>query len=278
MLEVLPPTHNSEESLSVCRNNNDSFDGSCLTTKQLSKIAKIINPSYIETNRFKIKKYIDEQLHLTNKPEYLILGLKIMNKLSSSEQQIIKQSYKPFGPIDYTWLSNFDILDIFSRYEIDHKDFKFLDATYNDFLYYPSSNIYQDCKFLDIYKDKQKFGMVINQDCHNLGGSHWVALYFDRNGNIYYYDSVGRPPKKNVKDFIQLLQKYFKDKGINAVIKINNIEHQFGNSECGIYSTVFLIRLIEGEENVDDIFNMVVKDDTIHKFRRFLFNEEIKTE
>lgn len=274
MTDNLPATHNSNENLSVCRNNNDSFDGSCLSTKNLIKIAKLIDSNYNDTNRFKTKQFIDDKLKLTNKPEYLILGLKIMNKLSYSDQQIIKQSFKPFGPVDYTWLSNFDILDIFSRYQIDYPEFKFLDATYNDFLYYPVNNIYQHCAFFDKYNDKQKFGMIINQDCHNLGGSHWVALYFDKKGNIYYYDSVGRPPKKNVKDFIQVLENYFNNKHIKTNVKINNIEHQYGNSECGIYSTVFLIRIIEGEENVDDIFNLVVKDDTIHKFRNFLFNEE----
>lgn len=275
MTDILPATHNSHENLSVCRNNNDSFNGSCLPTKQLIKIAKLINPNYNETNRSKLKQFIDSELKLTNKPEYLILGLKILNNLSSSDQQLIIQSFKPIGPVDYTWLSNFDIIDIFVRYEIDHPEFKFLGATYNDFLYYPHNNLYQKCKFIEKYKDKEKFGMIINQDCHNSGGSHWVALYFDLKGNIYYYDSVGRPPLQNVKDFIKVLINYFTKNDIKYNYKENKVEHQYGNSECGIYSSVFLIRVIENEENIDDIFNLAVNDETIHKFRRFLFNEEV---
>ena len=132
-----------------------------------------------------------------------------------------------------------------------------------------------DLQFFNFYKDKKRFGMVINHDNHGLGGSHWVGLYFDREGHIYYFDSVGQPPLMEVKEFIKALEDYFKKNNIKSITKINDHDHQHGNSECGVYSTVFWIRVIENNEDIDFIMNTNLNDDIIHKFRHFIFNPKI---
>lgn len=269
--EDLPITHNSKETLSVCRNNNDAIDGSCIPTDILKKIIKRIEPNNNITSRKDMIDIINKKLNLSHKTEYLIVGLKIMNDLSNYDQTRLIHSFKPRGPTDKTWLSNFDINKVFENYELDNPDFKFLDATYNDFLYFPSNNKYKNLKFFKEYPDKNQFGMIINQDTHEKGGSHWVGLYFNRKGDIYYFDSVGYPPKKNVRDFINLLEEYFKNNNIKIYLKINNNCQQQGDSECGVYSTLFLIRVIEGEP-INDIFNNTIPDQIMNMARKFIFN------
>ena len=43
-------------------------------------------------------------------------------------------------------------------------------------------------------------------------------------------------------------------------IRVNNRRHQFKNSECGIYSINFIVKLLEGM-SYDDYINNITKDD-----------------
>ena len=143
-----------------------------------------------------------------------------------------------------------------------------------------------------------KIGMVINLDYHYQGGSHWVALYTDLKKNqIYFFDSFAKKPKKKIKQFINRLTKYLyknnfdSNLNINNVIKklegggtnsqiknlskfdirFNNIQHQFKNSECGVYSINFIIRLAKGE-SFDNITKNITKDDDMNLCREVYFN------
>ena len=42
-------------------------------------------------------------------------------------------------------------------------------------------------------------GIVFNLDPHDKPGSHWVSMYVDlNNGGIYYFDSYGYKPLKEI--------------------------------------------------------------------------------
>lgn len=49
-------------------------------------------------------------------------------------------------------------------------------------------------------------------------------------------------------------------------IRYNSKQHQFGNSECGVYSINFIVRLVGGE-SFDDITNNITKDNKINNCR-----------
>ena len=54
--------------------------------------------------------------------------------------------------------------------------------------------------------------MVINLDPHDKPGSHWVALYFDlKKMEIYYFDSYGIYPPKEVENLMFRLKEQGKD-------------------------------------------------------------------
>jgi hypothetical protein len=148
--------------------------------------------------------------------------------------------------------------------------------------------------------------MVINLDEHDKSGSHWVALYTDLKKNqVYFFDSFGKKPGKKIKKFINKIISYLYYKKYNNNIKIggmlsdikkltdknirtelknqlfnkltgfdiryNTKQHQFGNSECGVYSINFILRLIKGDETFDDITNNITKDDKINECRKEYF-------
>ena len=46
---------------------------------------------------------------------------------------------------------------------------------------------------------------VFNTQKHNKRGLHWVAVYVSKNGNTYYFDSLGKPP--DTVDHINSIQR-----------------------------------------------------------------------
>ena len=56
----------------------------------------------------------------------------------------------------------------------------------------------------------------------------------------------------------------------NFDIRYNHIQHQFKDSECGVYSIHFITRLVSGE-SFDSIIHNVIKDDVMNSFRKNYF-------
>jgi hypothetical protein len=173
------------------------------------------------------------------------------------------------------------------QYEKVYKDFKFLGAIPSDFDELP---IYEttDLEFAELEKTTPILGAIINLDTHNQPGSHWVALYANlKTNSIYYFDSFKKQPQNRVRKFITRLLGYMvtkkqdtkldiKDfldkyeKSDNYDIRYNQVQHQYKNSECGVYSLNFIIRLLEGE-TFDDIVNNITNDDKMNKYRETVF-------
>lgn len=202
------------------------------------------------------------------------------------------------------WLNTFDILKVLSQYEVKYTKFKFLGVHPLDFklraansqCVVPQTNV---CKFnaLDflssVGKDrKNAIGMVINLDTHDKSGSHWVALYAcfnprSKRFGVCYYDSAGQAPLPPVQEFMKELyedsQRLFNEIGMApAVFKrkfkvvYNNVQHQFKNTECGMFSMIFLILCIEDtshKKSFDDLLGSFKKhfDDRIHEHRKMLY-------
>ena len=53
-------------------------------------------------------------------------------------------------------------------------------------------------------------------------------------------------------------------------VRYNKIQHQFKNSECGVYSMNFIIRLLNNE-SFDHIVNNITKDDKMNDCRNAYF-------
>lgn len=181
--------------------------------------------------------------------------------------------FMPKGPkIGHKWLSNYDIMDIMNQYEKIYKDYKFLGAVPRDFDNFDKWN-FSNKDYNNFYVHhikKNRFGVIFNLDLSNQSGSHWTALFFDMiKKQIYYQDSVGKPPKK---EFIVLINNVEKQMGDNVDKVISKTQHQHEDSECGVYSVSFILRLLNGD-SINDIMNNVVYDNQVNKCRAYYFNE-----
>jgi len=295
-----------------CAPSKTFEDGTCLTIESLKIIATAYNKKNIDKKNIDItnsKKNLFKQIQekllkdcLTNK---CLLETNLVQELDNTD--INKNTFRPEGPKSkYGWLSTTDIDDVIDQYHINNKDFLYLGTVPYDFQELNELG-FNDFNFDKVYNEgKSKLGLVINLDESHQKGSHWVSLYTNLDKNqIFFFDSVGKPPRKKIKKFINKIvnfmyqKKYNSKLGIGTIIKIinklddkskkqkytiqlneklkgfdirfNNKQHQFKNSECGVYSINFILRLVKGE-TFDDIINHITIDDEMNKCRHVYFS------
>jgi len=255
---------------------------SCFTIEDLKKLVEYYNKYIDKEGGEKIKIKEDDKLYLLKE-----LTKKLEKKCPSKDnnhhicwikQEFIKDAelkkytFMPNGPQKkFEWLSNFNIDDLMEIYMKFYNNYKYLGSVPIDVDDLEEYGI----KNLDINKlkneGKTKLGIIFNLDEHWKSGSHWVALYIDINkGKIYFFDSYGEKPEKRIKIIINRFFKYFKLNKINVEYKYNHIRKQYKNSECGVYSINFLLRLLKGEI-FESIIYKKLTDDDVHKCRKKYF-------
>ena len=262
-----------------CAPGKNYTDNSCFNIKNLIDISEHFNknfPNY-SFNIKKDKKYLLKNLTSRMKKQFncdnQLCWVKTNFIKSMNDDEILNYTFRPQGPKGkFDWLSTSNIDDVMYQYENIYNDFKFLGAVPNDF---------EDLEYLETYnfdlkkiinKKKNKIGMIINLDPSTKGGSHWVAFYSNLKKNqIFFFDSFAQQPDPRVFKFMKKLYKNMKGNNNLFDIRYNKIRHQFDNSECGVYSMNFIIRLLNGE-TFDEITNNITKDEDMNKCRKKYFN------
>jgi hypothetical protein len=213
--------------------------------------------------------------------------------------------YAPFAPKDWKknpnqWLTNFDILNVMRQYEYTYPQFRFIGPSPIDFDAKPEDDkcvTPEICTF-NLAKErkagKTQFGFVFNLDEHDEPGSHWVSLFVDvPNKFIYFFDSASLVLPPQIDVFIKRVQKQgleLEENPVEFKVYQNKVEHQFGNTECGMYSLFFIITMLTGKiysgvrknkrgvSNVDlkkrmELFTYKkVTDKMIEKYRNVYYN------
>ena len=266
-------------------------NGSCIPLEILVKLANAYNSHCEETNSDNHIKIYDGQelLHPAEYKRYLLFEMnkrfkgnqhdwikhKCTQFLSDGEKDELENNvFRPDGPQGkFEWLSTFDINFALAQYESKYEDFKFLGAVPIDFA--ELENLpFKTLDFDDLYKNgKKRIGVVFNLDEHYKSGSHWVSLFADlEKGQIYYSDSFAIKPESRITNFMTKIEEYLKnERDINEPdIRYNKTQHQRGNSECGVYSINFILRLLKGK-TFDHIKQKRVTDEKVNKCRMIYF-------
>ena len=85
---------------------------------------------------------------------------------------------------------------------------------------------------IPIIKNKPS-ALVINMDPSYMNGSHWIAMFFDKNDSCDYFDSYGKKPSK-------VLEKYMFRFSSKIRTSLKQIQNNF-TSTCGQLCIYFLI-------------------------------------
>lgn len=236
-------------------------------------------PNFETLNPSKYKRYLLKQVNIklsdkcTSQKCWTEQDF-IENMKDKSKEELIKYTFRPEGPEGkFEWLNTINIDEVMKQYEKKYNDFKFLGALPIDFNDLPFLGI-RNLNLNDLIKNnKTKIGVIFNLDRHDESGSHWVALYCDLlKGLIYFYDSYGIPPKKEIRSFMRKLYSVCENtiNLKNIISDHNKIRHQYENSECGVYSINFILRMLNGD-SFEKICNDKTPDNVINKMRNIYF-------
>jgi hypothetical protein len=195
------------------------------------------------------------------------------------KDELLKYTFRPEGPKGkFEWLNTTHLNEVMEQYEKIHPEFKFLGAVPMDFDKLPSLGI-KNLNFKELYdKGVKKLGIIFNLDEHWQSGSHWVAAFANlESGDAYYSDSYGIAPEPPIRALLRRIGKFCENElGIKANAVHNKTRHQYGDSECGMYSLNFVISLLEGKK-FEDLSNNKIPDDNVNKLRPIFFcNVEFK--
>lgn len=220
-------------------------------------------------------------------------------KNSDMAKKIKEYVFAPEQPPEWEknpneWLSNYDLLDVMMQYETTYRDFAFLGPSCIDFdTKLPEKNgkcVEQElCQFSlknYIAKGKHKIGVIFNLDKHDQSGSHWVSLYVDtKNRFIFFFDSAGNPVPNEIKTLCDRIIE--QGLSLSNPIKFKFFqnypkEHQYSNTECGMYSLFFIITFLTGKigpskkKDFKTIINFFkhkrIPDDYVEQYRNVYFN------
>ena len=224
---------------------------------------------------------------------------RICNKESCWIKQLVKDtkmeedlldSFAPESPEEWKknpneWLSSVDIIDVMSQYEKSYKCFEFLGPSPID---YDTHKIYGECVWDElchfnlaeqIKKGKNKIGIIFNTDPHTKPGEHWISLFINiKKKEIFFFDSVGNKAPKQIIKFVNLVKR--QGSKLKNPIYFNfdqnyPVEHQYKNTECGIYSIFFIVHMLEDKIASNYLKTHILKDEYMHNFRKIYFNEEL---
>ena len=277
-----------DEKDKVCAPGNSFLNGSCIPVDLLVEMASSYNRN--NSNKIKLKKNLDT-LNPKKYKKYLVKQFqKRLNNVCKDQKCWIKQNFvsdmkkelkhylkkltfRPSGPNgQFTWLNTLNVNNVMHQYENKYEDFKFYGAVPIDFDDLPELKI-KNIDFRKLQKEEKinRLGFVFNLDESWKSGSHWVALHSDlKKGQVYFFDSYGMRPEKRIRSLMRRMERYIRESGKEPDISYNKIRHQYKNSECGVYSLHFIIKMLEGN-TFKNVTENIIDDDKINECRKVYF-------
>lgn len=221
--------------------------------------------------------------------------------LKQNAQDLYKNLQKRFRPLmPSSWSSNknhllntFDILKVVKQYEDKYKDFDFLGVYPLNFME-EKKDMKQMCVIGTICHfhikkhikngklQKKQFAIVHNMDPHDMPGSHWVSLYInidpdDPRFGFSYYDSYGFSESYQVQKLYNKILEQLVELNMKVIPFYRNTKrNQYKNTECGMFSIMFIILCLENKAPIQDIYqklNQPKADDMVASYRTKLFSK-----
>jgi hypothetical protein len=251
-----------------CSPGESDVNGSCLDSEMIMILAKAMNKMSPGNPKLKIMDLnkSTEDIHgdicqnisrISSCSSEACWGtIKSLSNEMGSHRSKMPGYFRPMMPDswrkDYNkWLSTFEIEDVLNQHKSDDS-FHFYGAVPMDFKKCSVSNL---CSFnlkKHLKAGKTKIGIVFNTDPSTKDGEHWISMYVDlanhNSGNdaIYYFDSYGDKPSKEVAALIKKIKKQGTDIGKNIMYFYNDEPYQKKNSQCGMYAIHFIKQMLEG--------------------------------
>ena len=252
-----------------CSPKKSDIHGTCLDKNMILKIAKSLNKLVKKNNnlrRINLNQSFenihgDICLNIQNiskcNSEACWMKIKsLMEQFDINEDQF-KTNFKPLMPQSWKqnynkWLTTTEIEDCLNQHMEADNNFYFYGAVPIDFKKCSVSNL---CSFnikKHLSQGQSKIGIIFNTDPSTKDGEHWISMYIDlgkHNSNhcgIYYFDSYGKKPCKEINELIHKIKKQGLINNRNIIYFYNDISYQKQNTQCGMYAIHFIKKMLEG--------------------------------
>tara|TARA_Y100001970_G_C14168729_1_gene822837 strand:+ start:297 stop:1202 length:906 start_codon:yes stop_codon:yes gene_type:complete len=261
----------------------------CYSNKSLHLLKQYWNFRHpdckITTNdNYKIWVQLKNYMYSTCKRESCWLN-RLMKKNLNNE--LLSYTFAPQSPESWkrkptTWLNSLDIENVMKQYEKKYPNFEFIGPSPIDF---NTRKMYGECVWNElcnfnlkktIDRKKTKIGIIFNTDPHYLGGSHWISMFIDiKKKCVYFFDSVGDLPPKQIYKFVNNVVNQGRKINIYFNFMMNHpVEHQEKDTECGMYSLYFIIKMLQGA-SYKNLFlnkNNLIRDKEMLNLRKKYFS------
>jgi len=184
-------------------------------------------------------------------------------------------------------LTNFNIKGVMQQFDSVYPDFQEIPFQMMDFMEPKGHNALRDFNFDSAFRNgKRTFAVIINtdrilpNDTRKTIGKHWFCLFFDfrslpsnffstrparktstkkkslgrnvittRSCQIEYFNSSGRAPYKEVREYFTHVKSYFETHypEINLwQLSSNQAQQQYSDTQCGVYSLCYIEERLKG--------------------------------
>lgn len=242
-------------------------DFTCYTTEALQQLKSLWNarkPSdkISVTTPHDIWKQLNARMASSCSTERCWLKQEFAKDVSAD---VANNTFSPEAPSSWLknpneWLSSVDITKVMKQYEFRFKCFNFIGPTPIDF---DKRLVNKKCVWEElcqlgttpesltryINKGVYKIGIIFNTDPHTKDGEHWISLFINfKKKFLFYFDSNGSAVPKEVKALVDrvIAQAAKLPTPLTLTFAENApLEHQFGNTECGMYSLYVIACLLK---------------------------------
>jgi len=168
---------------------------------------------------------------------------------------VLQNNFNPPGPYNNNaWLSNVHLDSKQEQYAKHSKELFGKKYTYCPFQMIDFATTGGELTSIDIVSVSKKydcFGVIFNTDYSSGRGIHWFCVYCDFNCDpisIEYFNSSGGPPKPQVSDWMHKAKTQLLLSNREAqIIIIPKRQLQYSNSECGVWSLMYIQSRLEGK-------------------------------
>ena len=205
----------------------------------------------------------------------MLKSRRLPKKLRKCKTRKQKRHAKWFGGNE--WLSDEEIYKALKTQEKCNEGFRVFFPQTIDF---DKENLLGKCEFAGLCNFSFKklttkydnVGAVLNTDTYEGEGIHWISLFMNLKKNkLYFFDSTGNAPPPELEKYLFKLKKQASKMNIDLKIYVNTMKHQFGHSECGMYSINFIEQMLKDNKYFTYLQKNRISDCEMSKMRKNYF-------
>ena len=289
----VPQTHEIKPMCSPATPNKGAHESTCYTSEALIKMKNLWNARHKDDqitsdNAQEIWSELRNRFAGVCDSEKCWLRQSFVN--NKLDHDIMNYTFAPDAPHTWNtnpneWLTSTDLTAVMKHFEKHFKQFAFIGPSPIDF---DKELMYGDCVWEELCKfsvtrlikrRKRKIGIVFNTDPHTEDGEHWISMFVDlsmKDPYIFFFDSNGDPAPSQILALVNRIIDQGKDLGMNIKYFHNHpLEHQKGDTECGMYSLYMIIELLTGRKTYEYFIKERIPDKDVERFRHIYFNQQI---